>query len=210
MLYSKNSRPKLPELCLKSSVLNIGLAFAIAQNHYFLQLRSYPQIITIISYLQVSDKRFFPNVRQLMHGKHFALLASGQGWRCPSTVGCWLCMWSLTVEPSIQHPAGLSVDKCSGFPCRLYCMVNSWLYAAITSRQPLPHGKPTLNISCNGAFSSGVYRILIGNRVVVGLIRHTIRRMLPSLHPFRGESKSRPHGSGVHRARPMVLFFQQG
>ncbi len=42
---------------------------------------------------------------------------------------------------------------------------------------------------------SGYRDCLVGNRVGVGLIRSSIRPLLPSLFPVKGASEKRPHGS---------------
>ncbi len=48
------------------------------------------------------------------------------------------------------------------------------------------HGWQTLG---KGVLSIGVYRLLVGNRVGVGLTRSTNWQLLPSLSPFKGASK---------------------
>ncbi len=59
----------------------------------------------------------------------------------------------------------------------------------------------TLGIERKGVLSIGVLRLLVGNRVGVGLTRSAIRPLLPSLLPVRGASKQRPHCSEPPVAR---------
>ncbi len=47
----------------------------------------------------------------------------------------------------------------------------------------------TLHIKFNGVLSNGVYRMLVGNRVYVGLTRSTIIPLLYSSFPFKGSNK---------------------
>ncbi len=63
----------------------------------------------------------------------------------------------------------------------------------------LPHRWHTLDMECKGVFSIGIKRLLVGNRVGVGLTRSTIRPFLPSLFPVKGASKLRQLGSSEPR-----------
>ncbi len=58
----------------------------------------------------------------------------------------------------------------------------------------LPYGWHTLDIECKGVLSIGVWRLLVGNRVGVGLTRSTIRHLLPFLFPVKGARHWRSHG----------------
>ncbi len=60
---------------------------------------------------------------------------------------------------------------------------SSWVIAREPQR--LPHGWYTLDIECNGVLPIGVYMLLVGNRVGVGLTRCTIRPLLPSYAQLR-------------------------
>ncbi len=63
------------------------------------------------------------------------------------------------------------------------------LLALLLNNNNMPHGWQILGIECKDVLSIGVPRLLIGNRVGVGLTRSTIRHLLPSLFPVKGASK---------------------
>ncbi len=59
----------------------------------------------------------------------------------------------------------------------------------------MPLGYHTLGIECKGVLSTGVDRILVGNRVGVGLSRSTINSFAPIQISHHGSEKNCPHGS---------------
>ncbi len=59
--------------------------------------------------------------------------------------------------------------------------------------QPLGHN--TLGIERKGVLSTGVDRMLVGNRVGVGLTRSTINSFAPIHISHHGSEKNCPHGS---------------
>ncbi len=59
----------------------------------------------------------------------------------------------------------------------------------------LPLGHHTLGIECKGVLSTGVDRMLVGNRVGVGLTRSTINSFALFTFPITGAKKNCPHGS---------------
>ncbi len=53
----------------------------------------------------------------------------------------------------------------------------------------IPHGWRTLGIQCKDVLSIGVDRMLVGNRVGLGLTWSNIRPLLPFVFPVRGARK---------------------
>ncbi len=65
----------------------------------------------------------------------------------------------------------------------------------------MPHGWHTIGIECKGVLSIGIYGLLVGNKVGVGLTWSSIRPLLPSLFPVKEAIKQRPHVSEPPVAR---------
>ncbi len=59
----------------------------------------------------------------------------------------------------------------------------------------LPLGHHTLGIECKGVLSTGVDRMLVGNRVGVGLTRSTINSFAPIQISHHESEKNCPHGN---------------
>ncbi len=85
------------------------------------------------------------------------------------------------------------IPRWTTHPCILYqvCATRGAKDCCCSARDSnsLPFGHHTLGIECKGVLPTGVDRMLVGNRVGVGLTRSTIRHLLPSLFPVKGASK---------------------
>ncbi len=68
-------------------------------------------------------------------------------------------------------------------------------FLTVRTASLMTHGRHTLGIECKGVLSNGVERMLVGNRVDVGLTGSTTNPMPPSLFPVKGANRYRPHGS---------------
>ncbi len=56
-------------------------------------------------------------------------------------------------------------------------------------QQGITHGRHTLGIEGKGVLSIGVLRVVVGNRVGVGINRSTINPLPPSYFPVKGASE---------------------
>ncbi len=107
------------------------------------------------------------------------ITVTGQGHRKLSLVGLLKAVWHINFYASIGILWASAERDFKPLISIAFCAYNN---------SP-PHGRHTLHIKCNGVLSNGLYRLLVGNLVYVGLTRFTIIPILPSSFPFKGANK---------------------